>query len=55
MSIIFALLIGLVWIVAITCIPIMKKVQPEGYKAYAVYVLAVCVIFTIVVLAQIFL
>lgn len=41
-----------VYVVAIICIPIMKKIEPETYKEYAIYVLAVCVIFTIVVTPQ---
>lgn len=35
-----------VWIIAIICIAIMKKIQPDTYKAYAIYALAVCVMFT---------
>ena len=38
-----------VWAVGAVCIPVMKKLQPESYKAYAVYVLAVCLIFTVFV------
>lgn len=26
------------WIVAFVCIPIMKKIAPEAYKIYSVYV-----------------
>lgn len=37
----------LVWIVGIVCIPIMKKIEPETYKAYALYVLAIELIFTV--------
>ena len=44
----WALLI--VWIAGIVCIPIMKKIQPETYKAYAIYVLAVEIIFTVVLI-----
>ena len=35
-----------VWIIAIVCIFLMKKIQPTTYKAYAIYVLTVCVILT---------
>lgn len=27
-----------VWIVAFVCIPIMKKIAPESYKVYSIYV-----------------
>ena len=40
-------MILLLWVIGIVCIPVMKKIQPEGYKAYAIYVLAVCLIFTV--------
>ena len=36
----------IVWAVGIVCIPVMKKIQPDTYKAYAVYVLAICIIIT---------
>lgn len=36
----------IVWVIGIGCIPVMKKLQPESYKAYAIYVLAVCVLVT---------
>lgn len=35
-----------VWLIGILCISIMKKIQPESYKLYAIYVLAVLVTFT---------
>lgn len=44
MSVVWA--IAFVWLVGLGCIPIMKKIQPDSYKAYAIYVLAVCVAFT---------
>lgn len=30
-----------VWIVAFVCIPIMKKIAPESYKVYSIYVVFV--------------
>lgn len=44
MSVIWA--IAFVWLVCMVGIYSMKKIQPDSYKAYAVYALAVCVIFT---------
>ena len=39
-----------IWVVTVfICIPAMKKIQPETYKAYAVYALTVCVMFTVIV------
>lgn len=37
----------LLWAVGSVCIPIMKKVDSSQYKAYTVYVVAICVIITI--------
>lgn len=39
-------LVLIVWVIAIICIAIMKKIQPDTYKAYAIYALAVCVMIT---------
>ena len=39
----------IVWIAGIIGIWIMKKVEPDTYKAYAVYVLAIEVLFTVFV------
>lgn len=30
-----------VWICAFVCIPIMKKIAPESYKIYSIYVVCV--------------
>lgn len=38
-----------VWVVGVTCIPIMKKIQPEISKLYTAYVLAVLTVFTVFV------
>lgn len=38
--------IAFVWLVCLVGIIVMKKIQPDLYKAYAIYALAVCVIFT---------
>lgn len=35
------------WIIGIACIPIMKKIDPLQYRAYAIYDMAICVIVTI--------
>jgi hypothetical protein len=40
-------LLLLVWIVGISCIAIMKKIEPEIYKVYTLYVLAIELIFTV--------
>lgn len=37
----------LLWAVGIVCIPIMKKIAPLQWKAYAIYDMAICVIITI--------
>ena len=42
-------LILIVWAIAVACIFIMKKIEPDAYKIYAVYALAVCVALTVVV------
>lgn len=42
------LLISAVWIVAVICYLIMKKIQPESSKLYLVYVLIICVLVTTV-------
>ena len=47
------LLIVICWIIGLCCIPVMKKIQPESYKAYAVYVVAVLLIFTFFVVQHI--
>lgn len=39
-------LILLVWAIAVVCIFIMKKIEPDDYKIYSVYALAVCVALT---------
>lgn len=44
MSVVWA--IALVWLVCLIGILVMKKIQPDSYKAYAVYALTVCAIFT---------
>ena len=36
----------IIWIVAIVGTLVMRKVSPESYKAYAVYVLVICITFT---------
>lgn len=38
--------IVIVWIAGIICVFHMKKIEPEVYKFYAVYVLAIEVMFT---------
>lgn len=41
-----ALVISAVWIVAIICWRIMKKIQPECSRLYLGYVLFICVLVT---------
>lgn len=36
----------IVWGVAIVCIPIMRKIQPDAWIAYAVWALLVAGLFT---------
>lgn len=45
----FVLLI-LVYIIAISCIFIMKKIQPESVVIYAVWAGFVCVLLTLIVI-----
>ena len=45
----FILLI-LVYIIAIGCVFIMKKIQPESVFVYAVWVVFVCVLLTLIVI-----
>lgn len=46
-SVIDACAIAILWIASIICIGIMKKIQSNAWKYYAVYVLGVCIIFTV--------
>lgn len=41
-----------VWILAVVCIIIMKKIQPESFRLYVVYVLFVVIALTVVVLCK---
>ncbi len=41
------ILVVFLWMIGIVCIPIMKKVAPLQYKAYAIYDMTICVIITI--------
>lgn len=41
-----ALIVAGVWVVAIICWRIMKKIQPESSKLYLVYALSICVLIT---------
>lgn len=47
------LVTALVWCVGIICILVMKKIHPWD-KLYPLYVLAVCVIFTVFVISHVF-
>lgn len=47
MNVISQILILLVWIVAAICCLIMKKIQPESFKLYAMYVFTICVLITV--------
>lgn len=40
------LIVAAVWIIAIACYQIMKKIQPELSKLYLIYVIVICVLFT---------
>lgn len=42
------IMVSLVWIVAIICWPIMRKIQPEASKLYLVYELIICLLVTAV-------
>lgn len=46
-------LIFLVWLTGVIGIWIMKKLKPEGYVPYMLYVLAVVIAFTIFVILHI--
>lgn len=39
-----------IWLIALGCYRLMKKIQPESAKLYLVYVLFVCVAFTLTVI-----
>ena len=39
-------LVAITWLAGAICVLVMKKLQPEGYIIYAVYVLAVLVLLT---------
>lgn len=41
------LLVGLIWVTAIGCILIMKKLQPENTLVYALWAVGWCVAITI--------
>lgn len=41
-----------VWILAVVCIIIMKKLQPKSFKLYIAYVLFVVIGFTVFVLCK---
>ncbi len=43
------ILVAMVWATAATCIPIMRKLQPDCWKAYAVYVAFICTALTLFV------
>ncbi len=44
----------LVWAIGIIGCLIMKKIQPEKFKLYSVYVVIVCVLFTVVEGGQVY-
>lgn len=39
----------IVWLTAFSGIGIIKKIEPGMYKAYAVYAIIICIIFTMFV------
>lgn len=41
------IILASVWIVALVCWKIMKKICPESLKAYLVYVLIICTAITV--------
>lgn len=47
-------LILFMWIVGVICIWIMKKLQPETHIMYSIYVLAVLIICTTVVVLHVY-
>lgn len=40
----------IVWLAGIICVLVMKKLTPDTYKAYAIYVMAIEIIFTVFVI-----
>lgn len=44
------MIIAIIWLIALAGVFMMKKIAPKQSTIYAVYVLVVCVIFTIVTL-----
>ena len=44
-------LLVLLWIAGIVCIPLMKKLEPEIYRVYTVYVLAIEILTTYFVIS----
>lgn len=37
-----ALQVGCLWILALICLVIMKKIQPDTFRLYLVYVIIIC-------------
>lgn len=44
------MIIAIIWLIALAGVFMMQKIAPKQSAIYAVYVLVVCVIFTIVTL-----
>lgn len=44
-------LLVLLWLTGIVCIPVMKKLEPEIYRVYTVYVLAIEILTTYLVVS----
>lgn len=52
LSLIIAIIV--VWILAVVCIIIMKKLQPKSFRLYLVYVLFVVIAFTVCLCVPVF-
>ena len=39
--------IAIIWVIAIAGCFVIKKIQPESFKLYVVYVIIVCILFTV--------
>lgn len=49
------MMIAIVWIVSLICIFIMNKIKPDILVGYAVYVIVICVAFTVFAVYRLYL
>nr|DAV69584.1 MAG TPA: hypothetical protein [Caudoviricetes sp.] len=49
------MIIAIVWIVSLICIFIMNKIKPDILVGYAIYVIVICVAFTVFAVYRLYL